>query len=542
MRNVIFRDVALLIFTGLLMLLIVNPVGNFPLNDDWVYSRTVSYLVNNGFYYSPDYYTAIFAAQAIWGALFCLPFGFSFTALRISVFVLGLLAVIIFYILVNTFSGNRKLSLLCAMLLLVNPLFFSLSNTFMTDIPFLSFALFAIFFFSKAINSPGLKYILPAIAFSVIATLVRQIGAIIPIAYGLIQILKNKPSLSKWVSYFLPAVITLLALQCTLILVKRTGSETPAFEGGSILSFLSKPLTIAGHIFVRTSCFLYYCSVFFFPVLLFTGIDSFKRLSSGQKTRVGIFIVLCIPFLVYGWMRFPYGNILNHNYYIGPKTLSDVRHLQLHNAPFLSPLLRYFISAIGLSGSVLLLVNIACIVFNRLKREKTDTRPSLFQQNFFWLCLAGYSALICIPLTFFDRYFLFIMAIIILSIVSQALKDRPLNKVMVNFSAGYVIVMALFSSLATHDYMQWNRSRWEALTYLTKELKIPPLRIDGGWEFNGWSGAVVKSTKDTGWTCITDDEYIISFGDVPNYNTIKKYLYTNYFPYEQKEICIVHRK
>ena len=49
-----------------------------------------------------------------------------------------------------------------------------------------------------------------------------------------------------------------------------------------------------------------------------------------------------------------------------------------------------------------------------------------------------------------------------------------------------VAIYALFSVAATHDYLAWNRVRWNALQELTREAKVPFDRIQGGFEFYGW--------------------------------------------------------
>ena len=66
----------------LFMVLLANPVGEFPLNDDWSYSRAVQNLIEHGRLELTGFTSMPLIAQVFWGALFCLPFGFSFTALR----------------------------------------------------------------------------------------------------------------------------------------------------------------------------------------------------------------------------------------------------------------------------------------------------------------------------------------------------------------------------------------------------------------------------------------------------------------------------
>ena len=74
------------------MAALVNPVGDFPLIDDWVYAFAVKSVLETGhFQFLPFSSSANVGPQVYWGALFCLPFGFSFTALRVSTLTLGCL-------------------------------------------------------------------------------------------------------------------------------------------------------------------------------------------------------------------------------------------------------------------------------------------------------------------------------------------------------------------------------------------------------------------------------------------------------------------
>src|SRR4029078_13384805 len=78
----------------LLMVLLVNPVREFPLNDDWSYSLAVQSLIKSGHLTLSVFTSMPLIAQVLWGALFCLPFGFSFTALRTSTITLGFLGIL----------------------------------------------------------------------------------------------------------------------------------------------------------------------------------------------------------------------------------------------------------------------------------------------------------------------------------------------------------------------------------------------------------------------------------------------------------------
>jgi hypothetical protein len=85
-------DLASLVLIGVFWIVIsalVNPVGEFPLFDDWIHASAVKSILASGRFELPYVTAANVFVQAYWGALFCLPFGFSFTALRISTLTLG---------------------------------------------------------------------------------------------------------------------------------------------------------------------------------------------------------------------------------------------------------------------------------------------------------------------------------------------------------------------------------------------------------------------------------------------------------------------
>ncbi len=535
--------IILICLVWVLMVLVVNPFGSFPLNDDWMYSRVVLSMIKNGFYYTPDQYSPILVAQVLWGTLFCLPFGFSFNALRISVIVLGIAGTILFYLLSFNITRDKKLATICSMLLLANPLFFSLSNTFMTDVPFLVFSLAAIYFFIKSFDSPGIKYVITAVAFSVIASFIRQFGIVIPIAYSLTLIMKGKRGVFEWLKYSIPGIIAVLAVQLMLAWLTHIGSELHPYEDKPLTSFFSSPTIIAGQIFERGGILLYYVGIFLFPLSLFTGINSFRTLLPRQKLISWIFILFCTPFLLNGWGRFPSGNIINTGY-LGPKTLKDTTFLFKNDADSISVGVKIFLSTVGLIGSVFLLLSIATTFVRFLKADKMeDISASPLKRLYILLCAAGYALLMFVPDFFFDRYLLPCIIFILLIVITWHERSWKTGTVFLIFSGFYIFLLASFSSLATHDYLAWNKARWQALNYLTKDSNISAHRIDGGYEFNGWVlDTPFPYRKNKSWWFVDDDEFIVSFGDIAGYQKIKKFSYTNYFPYEERNIYIIHRK
>ena len=77
------RALIFLAVLWLAVIAVVNPTGDFPINDDWSYGLAVRSLISRHAWRPTDFTSMPLVAQALWGSLFCLPFGFSFTALRV---------------------------------------------------------------------------------------------------------------------------------------------------------------------------------------------------------------------------------------------------------------------------------------------------------------------------------------------------------------------------------------------------------------------------------------------------------------------------
>ncbi|MFA6923150.1 MAG: hypothetical protein WC223_02755 [Bacteroidales bacterium] len=87
----------IILFFWIISIFFANPTGEFPLNDDWCYSKSLLNLVENGKFINYSSNSVTFITQFLWGYLFCIPFGFSFVALRISTVVMALTGLIFFY-------------------------------------------------------------------------------------------------------------------------------------------------------------------------------------------------------------------------------------------------------------------------------------------------------------------------------------------------------------------------------------------------------------------------------------------------------------
>jgi hypothetical protein len=99
------------------VILLINPIREMALGDDWGYALAVKNLVETGSFKSVDWATPSMPFQAYWGALFAHLLGYSFTSLRISTLVLMFLGLIAFYYLarehrLDRFPGSSPRALL----------------------------------------------------------------------------------------------------------------------------------------------------------------------------------------------------------------------------------------------------------------------------------------------------------------------------------------------------------------------------------------------------------------------------------------------
>ena len=72
-------EYALIFLLWLIALLLVNPLGDFPLNDSWSYGKAVHNLVEDGEFRLGKFTGMPLLTQVLWGSLWCEIFGFSFT-------------------------------------------------------------------------------------------------------------------------------------------------------------------------------------------------------------------------------------------------------------------------------------------------------------------------------------------------------------------------------------------------------------------------------------------------------------------------------
>lgn len=533
-------DLMMLTLVWLLAIVIVNPIGDFPLNDDWSFGMAVEYFIQQGNFHPTGWTAMSLITNVVWGSLFCLPAGFSFTALRLSTLTASLLGIWGMYWLMKEIRQPRPVAFLGAFVMAFNPLYFSLSNTFMTDVPCLTLMIFSALFFLKNLKTGSLSSLVLATIFSLASVLSRQVGLAVPLAFAIVAICQRGfKTRAVWpaVSPLVLGIIVLAAFQHWL----KISGRLPAlynFQRNQLFSSVNRPgetwFYFSHNVYI---CFIY-LGLFLSPLLLFFGLNSSRRLTWKNFAGVGFILAVLIGFtVVYGY----YGDRFTMPFYInllipygmGPLTLRDAFYFVGDPFPPLPKSFWLAITSISLMGAVLLIYRIYEVfksIFPKWLSFKPE--PKTFAGAFLLLIPVIYIAPF-MPNSFLDRYLIPMIPFLIGGLAAvkpsdQFLPSKFCRSLAIGLAAGFFV----FSICGARDYLAWNRTRWLALDELMENDKVQPSNIDGGMEFNGYYlySPVYQDQPGKSYWWVKDDSYLVTFGPVPGYNVFREYHYTHWMP------------
>ena len=546
------RDLLLLALLWAGSLCLVNPLGNFPLNDDWSFGTAVKHLLEKGEFRPTGWTSMPLISQTLWGALFCLPAGFSFTALRFSTLFMSLGGVLAVYLLVRQAHPSRPMALLIALSVAFNPLYFALANTFMTDSFFTALMVMSAICFRSNLRTGSDMDLLGGTSLALAATLCRQLGVAVPLAYGICVVcrdgLRGKVVLRAMAPVGVCA-LALVALQHWL----RVSGRLPALysvQNDNLLSYFTDPIGLAIGLPTRCLTALLYLGWFSLPVLLLVhpSVATLRRHPRSFHIAAcagGLFFVGAGLVLTFGRGPMPFaGNVLLPQG-IGPLMLRDTQLLGLPHVRPLWPGFWYAVTAASLCGGAMLVASIAWLAAD-------DQRPPLSvllstdrnYSGFFLLCAALYLLPILV-IGGWDRYYLPALPFLLAGAVARA---SAMEQRLARFKAGLagllLICLSGFSVLATRDYLAWNRVRWQALNELTSRPGVSAEQIDGGFEFNGYYlyDPLYKPQKDKSGWWVRDDAFLLSFGEMAGWRSVKEYRYHHWLPSYEGRVLVLQKE
>ena len=536
--------VAAIIGIWVVMEVLINPRGNFPLNDDWWFAGTVRTLLADHKLVLPFGVSMSLVAHVLWGALFSSLFGFSFDALRLSTLVLGLAGVLVTYGLLREIGASRLISFVGALTVAVNPIYMELSNTFMTDVTFNAIALSSLYLFVRGLKRESKSAIIAATLTACIATLIRQIGITTAAAFGVAYLVKNGRR-AVWI-----AVLPIALTSATLLGYQKWlaySGNVPLLYGLQVKSAEQFIHLGAGKTLIASARFaeeaLVYIGLFLLPILML----SLPRRSEVRLT--GKYLLSRLPSLVLflllmtslayadKWMPLNkgLGNVLM-DFQLGPVTLYDVFYIQLPNITHAPKVIWQIVTAAGAAGAALILSRVLSTLREVFRRKESSDLKWLAVLMMCTFAFYVIPLLILSPAGYFDRYLISLIAPL-MGIVYLTHRPKKIGRVQIALAATVLLLFGSFGVAGTHDYLAWNRARWAAYSRLVQMDKVPVCSIQGGYECVGWSFA----QRNWDWSREVDPAYAITFGLVDGYNVLRTYPIHNWLPYGQEEILVLKR-
>jgi Dolichyl-phosphate-mannose-protein mannosyltransferase len=487
--------------------LLIHPFVNLPLGDDWTYAWSVEHLLKTGELRVLDWSAHYPFLQILWGTLFCLPYGFSFSALRVSTVVLAWLGALALYGTLREFGRTRVESLLATFVLVMNPAIFVLTFSFMTDVPFVSLSNISFFFITRGLRRKHPLELWAGCAFAACAFFVRQIAIAIPAAV-LLYVLFSRSYRSQ--RYILPPTVFLLLTCFTPFVIAQTFGLTSQYAGRTWvvdywLHHYDQVLPGVLRIFMHTGVAL-------IPISMPLIFSCFRRRLFWVSIAALFLLAVCS-------MLFSEGipEPLQETWRLS--TLGSERHL-LRGVPaadFLPLWLNhplFVLSLFSFGGIIVKLIDAV-------------RAPIIQPLGVFAWYVFSHSILIMVLWLFVawgsDRY-----SVVLLPPLLVILAGRQLTS---KIALACIAVLYTASMLVTWNETQTSRATAEAVAWLS-ERNIPLASIDAGYVFNGWNlyahpeNLPLGALPERDVPLVTSNEkkpYVIAASPIAGYKVLREY-------------------
>lgn len=531
-RALLWAEIAALIAVWVALVMLVDPRGDFPLNDDWSYARTVEIWQQTGQFAPINWTSMPLLSHAAWGLLFAEILGPGFEPLRLSVLVASGLGLICLILALAELSVSPGWRLFIALSVGVSPLWFALSFSFMTDVPFAALMVASALFYLRFLRSRGIADLTLATLLAAAAVLSRQLGLALPLGVFLaLAILRRR----GWMDLVLGAASLTI---CVWIYLGFNGwlegtGRTPALYGVKTLELgrlWREPLGFARDIAATLLALLVYLGLMILPAVL-------ALRGGGRRVRqwaLGLFLGGVAAVAILYRQALPVlGNTLEP-WGFGPRVLADSFLMGLPNLPDWPAWAWLAATGAGLAGMAMMG---ARVIAGAWRRADWRSEAALA------LCLtvAAYLAVVAPTALVFDRYVIALTPLAVLALValSPATAGNPARRAA---AAVALTLTAAVSVGGVHDYLNWNRAKWRAIDHAAG-LGIGADRIDAGFSYHGMVGYVHGFEPPPGlsWWWVRDDSYMLASGPVPGYRELAEFPYRNLLPWQTRAVRLLER-
>jgi 4-amino-4-deoxy-L-arabinose transferase-like glycosyltransferase len=450
--------------------LLINPLREGAVFDDWAYAWTVKNWIETGNYQLHDWLSANMPFQAVVGAAFCSLMGYSFAALHLSTLFLSLCGLCFFYLLAREHELDPRAAALLTLGLMASPLALLFSCIYMTDGPFLACVIASLYLYTRAIRlrSPGWMFAASLAASAAILT--RQFG--VGLLGGLsISWISSRESRRRPFLYLLGVLAPCLAAGWQIYAGMKTPNWAAILSRSAQGEYWSHPLNAVTQYFIRLSIAFHYFALFAAPFVLVAPVIfisahvgnkslKLKRVpSSSLDKKQALFLVFMTL-----W---------------GLWALSRIGSWFMPYLPWAFPIL----AGRGTGFGVLLLLFtaaggllIARACFLRYRNDWQRLSPAQRFLDYATLLLLLLQLSFC---KFGDEYLLQFLPYVLIVV---GVCFRPWFDAFPRLIAYACLVVLLVSALWTRSILDVAEAKWTAAESLHKS-GVPPSQIQASWEW-----------------------------------------------------------
>lgn len=513
------------------LIILMNPRGEFPMMDDWIYQRMVAAWIADGRLAIPDVTQMVAVGHVALGVAIARLAGLSFEALRLAILVIGWLGIVAVYAACRAFGAGPAVASLAAATLLVNPVYLMMSATFMTDVPFFLLSTLALIFYARALDAPSWGRVAIATVLSAAAGTIRQPALILPAAF--LVALPLRYGLDRRIAALaaVPIAIVGVELAALPIVLEAAGRlprdynlplremmrhlRAPSVEW---LSFSAKRgLNIGFHL-----------GWFLLPFAFLVPPTLQRRRTTPTILSAALATLIALAVLATGKVA-PWGSSLLYDFGLGGVSLYDVAALGLPHLPR-APWSFWLVFTIA-SGTAVAILAVqwgATLLDAFAGRDRRAWAVGVFAL----LAAAGYTGPMVLS-WFYDRYLLPVVPCLV--VYAAIRRDLTFTARRVAVSVVMLVPLGLAAAAAGHDSFAWNRARWQGLAFLM--TRATPQQIDGGYEFAG----LTRYADGSDWQTPAERTFVIAFGPVPGYREIARFEYATWLPPRRAAILALER-
>ncbi len=535
--------VPILVLVQIAALLLADPRGEFPLNDDWAYANSVRWLLDEHRIRLSDWIAMNLLPQTLLGGAAAMIAGYSLQGLRHLTQLVSVAVVLLAFVWFEAAGMRRRDALVATLVVIAWPGWNVLSNSYMSDVYGMLFALPAAMLFLRTLERPAVATLVAATALSVLGVLERQVIVVVPAAFLVATLASAWPwRFAQLLRAAVPLAVVMVAeFAYRSYLVHGPGlPEAQTVTLGYYFKAPGRLLTNEDNYYGWVGPILlqipFYVGLFAAPWLAWVGFGEDRK---GRRWVLLATAAIAGAMFAAGWFPPWRENNLIDAAGIGPFTIYDA--LPRNLAPIdRSPGIVWRVAAVAAAFGVAALARvIVCSVTGLFARGT----PNRVRDAFVLALVVGYLVPFMIT-TYIDRYLLFVLPFVFaLAVSRREPAATAVDRIGRAAALAWIAVTILLAAAATHDYFAWNRARWAAIAAAAR-LGATPETLDGGFEYNGYYRFEAKprgTLPGKSWWWVKDDRYVVAFSPVAGYVERARFGVDRWLPRTPVQIYLLER-